>query len=250
MGKSMRLPNAFGSVYKLSGNRRRPWAVAKTFGWSDKGKQIKKIIGYAETKKDGLQMLMEYNRNPLAEPDLVSLTFNDAFNRWYNQEDDISDENKAVYKSVFNNHCLELYNIKILELKTLDVQNCIDNCTKGYNTKRYIKMIASKVFNYCSVQLDMSLPKNFSKGLKIGQNEKSELHIPFTHEEIQKLWENLSQSYIDTILITIYTGLRPSELLKIEVDNVFIEKRYMIGGIKTKAGINRRIPIHQDISTN
>ena len=44
MEKSFRLSNSFGSAYKLSGNRKRPYAVAKTFGWDDNGKQIKKII--------------------------------------------------------------------------------------------------------------------------------------------------------------------------------------------------------------
>lgn len=30
----MRLPNGFGSVYKLSGNRRKPWVARKTTGWT------------------------------------------------------------------------------------------------------------------------------------------------------------------------------------------------------------------------
>lgn len=31
----MKLPNSYGSVYKLSGKRRNPWAARKTVGWSD-----------------------------------------------------------------------------------------------------------------------------------------------------------------------------------------------------------------------
>jgi integrase len=46
------------------------------------------------------------------------------------------------------------------------------------------------------------------------------------------------------VLVMIYTGLRASELCHIEVKNIFIEDRYMIGGMKTKAGTNRKIPIH------
>ena len=53
--------------------------------------------------------------------------------------------------------------------------------------------------------------------------------------------------YIDTILILIYTGLRITELLEIEIDNVHIEEQYMRGGIKTEAGINRVIPLHKKI---
>lgn len=37
--------------------------------------------------------------------------------------------------------------------------------------------------------------------------------------------------------------MRPSELLQIRIENVHLAKKYMIGGIKTKAGIDRIIPI-------
>jgi len=29
----MKMPNGYGSVYKLSGNRRKPWAARVTDGW-------------------------------------------------------------------------------------------------------------------------------------------------------------------------------------------------------------------------
>lgn len=48
----MRLPNGYGGVVKLSGNRRRPYAARITTGWYNNdqtGKRIQKfqIIGYA-----------------------------------------------------------------------------------------------------------------------------------------------------------------------------------------------------------
>ena len=47
----MKLPNGFGSVFKLSGNRRNPYVARKTQGWeidpaTGKSKQIFTIIGY------------------------------------------------------------------------------------------------------------------------------------------------------------------------------------------------------------
>ena len=63
----MRLPNGFGTVYKLSGNRRNPYIVRKTVGWeldTVNGKAIQKYItiGFAPTKEKGLEMLREYNK--------------------------------------------------------------------------------------------------------------------------------------------------------------------------------------------
>ena len=64
----MRLPNGYGSVVKMSGKRRKPYMVRKTIGWhldETKGRQIQdfQIIGYAETRAEGLRMLAEYNQN-------------------------------------------------------------------------------------------------------------------------------------------------------------------------------------------
>ena len=53
----MRMPNGYGSVYKLSGKRRRPYIVRKTVGWDENGRQIYAIIGYTATRDEGLKLL-------------------------------------------------------------------------------------------------------------------------------------------------------------------------------------------------
>ena len=58
-----RLPNGYGSVCKLSGNRRRPYIVKKTVGFDARGYPIYNIVGYAATKEEGLEMLSAYNRD-------------------------------------------------------------------------------------------------------------------------------------------------------------------------------------------
>ncbi len=250
MGKSYRLPNGFGSTYKLSGNRRRPWVAAKTFGWDRNGRQIKKIIGYAENKKDALQILTTYNNNPLSSADLLLLTFELAYEKWMHEIEtgkiQMSESNKKAYKSAFKN-CQSLHKIRINDLKTSNVQEAIDECKLGYASKRYIKLLASKLNKYCKVQLDMNNIRDFAMGLILGNYEKSNIHIPFSHQEIVILWQNLTLEYIDSIIVSIYTGVRPSELLKIELDKINIDEKYFIEGIKTKAGIDRPIPIHKDI---
>lgn len=54
----MKLPNNYGSITKLSGNRRRPFMVRKSLD----GKQL--VIGYFESKEKALQALADYNRQP------------------------------------------------------------------------------------------------------------------------------------------------------------------------------------------
>lgn len=82
----MRLPNGYGSVVKMSGKRRKPYMVRKTIGWhldEAKGRQIQdfQIIGYAETRAEGLKMLAEYNQNPY-DVDTAKITFSEVYERW------------------------------------------------------------------------------------------------------------------------------------------------------------------------
>ena len=59
-----RLPKGFGSVYKLSGNRRRPYAVRVRSGSDKNGKPTYSILGYFATSEEALTVLTEYNKNP------------------------------------------------------------------------------------------------------------------------------------------------------------------------------------------
>ena len=77
----MRLPNGYGSVVKLSGNRRKPFMIRKTKGFNDKGHPIYTIIGYAETREEGLQLLADYNKNPY-DVDASKITLEDLFEKF------------------------------------------------------------------------------------------------------------------------------------------------------------------------
>ena len=68
----MKLPNGYGSVTKMKGNRRNPWAVKITKGYhidpetgDMKTKQV--YLGYAKSKAEGLKMLAEYHNMPYVQ---------------------------------------------------------------------------------------------------------------------------------------------------------------------------------------
>ena len=67
----MKLPNGYGSVYKLSGNRRNPWVACVTIGYNKETRnQERRVIGYFPNKPKALNALADYNqinaRNPIA----------------------------------------------------------------------------------------------------------------------------------------------------------------------------------------
>lgn len=60
-------------------------------------------------------------------------------------------------------------------------------------------------------------------------------------------YSNKLKKITDLTLIMLYSGMRSGEIRTIKKENIFLDKNYMIGGIKTDAGINRIIPIHPKI---
>ena len=74
-------PNGYGTVAKLSGNRRKPFVVRKTDGWDDRGYPIYLTIGYYATREEGLIALAEYNRNPY-DVNQQKITLKELFLKW------------------------------------------------------------------------------------------------------------------------------------------------------------------------
>ena len=82
----MKLPNGYGSVTKLSGNRRKPYLARVTLGWvineeTGKAVQNRVPIGTFKTKKDALQALAEYGANPY-DIQNNNMTLAELYERW------------------------------------------------------------------------------------------------------------------------------------------------------------------------
>lgn len=244
----MRLPNGYGSIYKLSGKRRRPFIVRKTIGWEivdGKLKQKYQTIGYYETRPSAIQALSDFNSNPYLI-EVSTITFSEVFEKWSEKKfKKISRSNINGYNAAYK-LSESLHNMRFIDVKTSHLQDIIDNCEKGYGTKRKIKVLFNQLFKY-AMENDIVI-KDYSKFVDIGENDSESDRKPFTDAEIKLLWDNVDRmDYIDTVLIMIYTGLRPGELVLIETTNIDIENRIMKGGIKTKAGKNRIVPINKKI---
>ncbi len=88
--------------------------------------------------------------------------------------------------------------------------------------------------------------KNYAEFIKVAKFEKKEKRI-FSKAEINALWENSDDKRVQAILMMIYTGFRIGEITALTVDSINLDKGYIIGGEKTKAGKNRIVPIPPNI---
>lgn len=238
----MKFPVGYGSVYKLSGKRRKPYVVMITEGWTDEGKQIKKILGYTSTKKEGVELLEKYHINPF-NLDETRTTFEDIYNKWYQwkfKDNDLSYKSEVRYSNAYRYYS-SIKDIPFIDINILMIQDILDKCDKGYHTKSDIKSLFCQLYEYSKV-LNLPVKPISTKYLKIGTFKKSTLHKPFTEDEINILWNNRN-AIVDLILINIYTGMRPTELLKPKE----VHPDFIISGIKTVSGIDRQIPLHDRI---
>ncbi len=249
----MKLPNGCGSITKLKGKRRNPYIVRITLGYKDDGTQIRKSIGYAPNSFKAMEILTDYFKNTF-NIEYKDLTFKEVFEKWLPTQEKLveqkllSKSSITSYKNAFYNHCEKLHNKLLVNIKKNDIQDIVDQMTGSETLKKYVRHLCSKLFKFADEELDMPIKKNYALNVNIISEKKSTKHKAFENHEIQILWENISKfENIDTILIMIYTSLRPSELLNIKKENINLKEKYLIGGGKTKAGTDRIIPIHDKI---
>ena len=259
--KRLKMPNKFGSISFLGEGRRRPFMMRAPATYDDNAKEIRPILGYTDDYYEAYETLLKYHKKSQEKENV--LKFSDLYTLWseYKKKrfNDLKEKGKlkknqrvpyaSNYDSVYKNQCKPLHDKYLSNLCSDDFQKIIDDCDKGYTTRKYIKLLGSQLFehaNYLGIKLD----KDIINRIEVGDTDKSTMHKIFTDDEINILWNNLGNSQtdphgiIDIILINIYSGMRPTELLEMKSSNIDLKRQFMIGGIKTNAGIDREIPIH------
>lgn len=233
----MKNPNRFGTVTKLSGNRRRPWIVKEGIS----GKQ--KPIGYTATREEGLILLAQYNHSPW-DIEADKITLQELYDLWLEKRAvKLGKGNQSSLKSAYR-HCASLSGLRYNQIKSYQMQDCIDSCGCGYSTQGAIKNLWGHLDRF-AMELDI-ISKQCSTLLTSDPIPETTKEI-FTDEEVSRLWDNQSMPWVDSILFFLYTGFRISEMIDLKIENVNLQEWTLTGGTKTAAGKNRLIPIHTKI---
>lgn len=237
----MRRANGTGSIYKMKHkNLRKPYRVVITIDYTDEGKAIRKTVGTFRTAKEAQNYLKDYNGNA-TEFIRGDITFETCW-EWM-----IADKKRAgvdLKKGAYDlakKKLKPLLKMPIKEIKLANLQNVMDIYSEQSRSSQIIILKAMNGVFEAAMKNDV-VSKNPATNIILPAAKKSDMHKPFTEEEIYQLWQcDDWQSKIT--LIYIYTGLRPVELRKIKLADVNLKERYMTGGVKTTAGKNRIIPI-------
>lgn len=281
-----KLPNGFGSIKKLSGNRTNPYGVyPATKEFTLDGVPVpEKAIAYVKDWYTAFGVLSAYNSGKYSPGDEITFdvgqisddlvryiisaynyggsnrraendaTFTEVYEAYIKWEfdsviDKLDDESKkrrlknrkdsmrAAYKN-----CSSVHNLIFRNIKYQDLQDAVDNCDKKHASKELIVCLFHKMYKYADIA-DIT-HENRSKYVTIKTDDDDESGVPFTYEEFAKIWENRDDEILEMICIMCLSGFRIGAYIDMEVN---LEENYFKGGVKTKNGIERIVPIHSAI---
>lgn len=275
--KYPKLPNSFGSIRYLGANRRNCYAVHPPATINELGKVTRPpaicyvddwIKGFtvltaykAGTYQPGMErnleispttdvdalitrLIADYNTIKGVEekhPETKKLTFSEVYEqfwKWKFSDEKLSKSSKQNYTAAFKN-CKEIHERIFEDLKAPEMQAILDNCPLKHASIELILNLLKQMYKYAIFAEIVS--DNKSQYLRITASEDDEHGVPFTEKNLQTLWQHSSDPEVQMILIMCYSGWRINELTNLEVN---LKEGYFRGGLKTKSGKNRIVPIH------
>ena len=250
----MRLPNGYGSVYKLSGKRRNPWAARKTVGWSfdaekQKSHPVYKFIGYYPNRRAALDALAKFNEDPY-DLHLDTITFEEVYERWSEEYySTVKPNTVRQYKSAYK-LCGPIKDMPYQDIRLPHMQKLVDESGKNTPTLQQLKNVFGLMCDW-AIKNEIVSPdkRNVIKYVDISKagNPDTKPHTRFSPAEVETLWDHSTDPTVSIVLILVYTGLRIDELLTLLKVNVHLDDRWIdVTDAKTKAGI-RQVPIAEKI---
>lgn len=241
----MRKPNGYGSIKKLSGQRRRPFV----FVVSEHGRQ--KPVEYFATQVEAEIFAADYNkihrRHSLPGH---QITLIELYHRWLPRHTEDTQPSQSTLNSYRNayQHLSTLHGMPVEGLRYADYQQVIDDMRRhglSYSSVKKVRSLISLLLKYAD-KIELSTT-NYAPLLSIGRNRPVRPHHTFSRQKINRLWSAVGCPDVDSVLILLYTGMRCGEMLQLQKSDVHLRQRYIrITRSKTAAGI-RIIPIHHRI---
>ena len=240
----MKRSNGTGTITKVKERRWKPYKASVTIGWTNEGKQIRKLIGYYRTYDEATIAVSNYNENPY---DISGgrATFSDVYEKWSDQKfPHISDSNIKGYEASYK-HCSFLHNKPFKDIGVDDLQYVVDFCGCNYPTLRKIMILFSQLYGY-AVPRKLT-DRDYSEAVDIdkykSKNPNKRNRTAFSADEIAKIKAVDNTDIARTVLILIYSGMRISELLNLKKCDCHLDEQYIdVIAAKTASGI-RKVPI-------
>lgn len=183
-------------------------------------------------------------------------TFSELYNEFYDYREThkIKKTGKLPSASTMKTYrqgykkCQSIYNIPVDQITVKQLQEIADSIKQyGNGTIDKVKKVINGTIEYGIVKKEYQIKNKVDavewEYVARKDNPRAIFHREIPQDALNILWQHTDDYRVCWILIMCYTGLRPDEFIKIRTSNIYLDKRYMIGGEKTEAGTERIIPI-------
>ena len=250
----MRLPAGYGCIRLISGGRTNPYAVHPP---TVNGRRPKAIC-YVPDRATGLAVLslyhageyrpgMEVKIMPPAERSdgLCVECIYGKYLAWRMSPACRKKPDKNVLNSAFAK-LAPYHHLTLDQVGVDDWQALVNDVAERYS-KTTVQRVIGLIKNLYKYALARELcTKNYGAYIEAPPVRTEEHHQDFTDRELDILWENRHDPVVKMVLVMCYSGFRLGAFPAIET-HLDEEIPYFKGGVKTQAGRNRIVPIHNAI---
>lgn len=226
--KRRKRANGTGTIYKLPGNRAKPWAASRNHVF------IGAYKTYAEAQK-ALERITDVDVT-----DKYNLTFAQIYELWRPVHARmVTPGQMECYKSAYNNS-EDLHDQKFRALRKSDFQAVILQLEETGKSKSTCEKVMQLFGQLSKWAMDEGIvAQNHAQNVTTAAKQKTQKK-PFTDAQIEQIQTSKHRAAA-IALILIATGARINELFQVPVATCY--DSYFIGGSKTEAGTNRVIPV-------
>lgn len=222
--------NGTGTAYK----RGKTWTARIVLGYyvGDDGKRHARTAnrgGFA-TKKEALDYIPKLK----AEAESSATLTLSGYWEFYEAKKlpELSRDKQTAYRIAWRRWAA-LATRKLEDLKIETLQAAMDEAATTYYTARDMKNLMSHFFKHGLANQTVSV--NLAQYLQLPPANASE-QTPFNGEELDKLWQDFAagNTFTGYILLMIYTGMMPGELLQAKKEHIDWDGKQIRGaGLKT-----------------
>lgn len=168
-------------------------------------------------------------------------TLLDLWNGWSKNDMKKLSKSKQTSYTIARNRLEPIIVRRIDTLTIDDLQSVVNDKAETYYPAKDMKSLLSHL--YKRAMMDQFVTVNLAKFLVLPELEEGEPE-PFSEIEIKKMWDayGRGQTFVGYILLMIYSGMMPAELMSCKKDMIDWERHEIYGcGRKTKK--RKEVPI-------
>lgn len=230
--------NGTGTVFKDG----KYWRARVILGYYIDVNGIKrpktKSKGGFTSKKEALEYIPTLQQTKVSENTTTLISYWDFYKS--KKLPELSHDKQVAYEIAWKKWQPLAYE-RIEDLRIENLQAVMDESASTYYPARDMKVVLSHLYKHAMANQTVTV--NMTQFLQLPPAKASE-RIPFNADELNAMWNDYADGnrFTGYILLMIYTGMMPGELLQARKENISWETKEIIGaGLKTD--IRKATPI-------